>query len=433
MAYATPAGGPPLAVANFGLLMNDGRPEGWQFVCDDVYGTPLPELVRVDARGRIFAAAASGLRRSDDGCAWTAAGGELAGLAVVDVAFEPEAPDRVWALAGPEAGRVLARSADGGATFQVVHRFSGGHPYSRLLLAPSDGRRVIVSGGTGGSTWLAVSEDGGASFSVRDLAAGMDPPPPNPFALLAVSPADPQVLFFGLLDAYGDEIWRSEDGGRSLQRVLKGGARDWMTALAFGSNGQTVYAGAAVVPVLDQEPPGRLYVSRDSGRSFGAAIPTGPDGPAFRCLQVTGDKLYACSGEDPLGQTFLVGVSADEGRSWTPLLRLRDLGGARSCVRALCAASEAWLCDRYGRCPEAPAADAGATDGAADAPVGAIDRDAAADAGDACASGRCGTGGGGCHCELGARSSGASGGGVRVFGVFLVVVTAVRLRAGRRS
>ncbi len=344
--------GPPLAVANFGLLLNDGA-AGWQFVCDDVYGTPPPELVRVDGRGRLFAAAAGGLRRSTDGCTWELAGGDLIGLAVLDLAFDPGASDRMWALAGPERDRVLALSSDGGATFQVVHRFGDGPPYAHLLVAPSDPRRMYATAGTGTSSWLSVSSDGGATWSARDLAAGMDPPPQNPFALMAIAPADPDRLYFSLVDAYGDELWLSEDGGRSLRRVLKGGARDWMSALAFGT-GDTVYAGAAVVPVLDGAPPGHLYVSPDGGKTWGSPIDAGPDGPTFRCLRFAEGKLYACAGETFSPGSFLVGASEDSGHTWRPILGLRDLTGVKSCARPRCSASEAWLCDVYGHCPAAP-------------------------------------------------------------------------------
>jgi hypothetical protein len=412
----------PTVLSNFGLLVSGERPQSWQLVCDDVYGKPVPELVWADRRGRFFAAPSSGLRRSADGCTWADAGGAIGGLAVVDVAFERDAPESVWALAGPERDRVLARSGDGGASFQIAHRFGDGHPYAQLRIAPSDSRRIYASGGTGGSSWLAASVDGGATWTVNDLAGGMVPPPPSAFVLQAVSPEDPQVLFFSLVDAYGDEIWRSEDGGRSLQRVLKGGSRDWMTALAFGATGQTVYAAAAVVPVIDDDPRGRLYISRDGGRNWGAAVPAGADGPAYRCLQFSEGKLYACTNEDLLGQSFLVGVSPDEGRSWSPLLRVRDLGGVKSCVRSTCVASEAWLCDQFGRCPgtevDAGTGGAGASDaGAGDGKV--------IDAGDGCAGGRC-EGSGGCGCTVVASRGGP-------LGVFLVVGVLAWRRRFRRG
>jgi hypothetical protein len=364
VAYAP--GQPPLAVANFGLLLSEG-PGDWQFVCDDLYGTPAPELVRVDARGRLFAPARGGLRRSADGCAWDLAGGDLAGQAVLDLAFDPAQPDRMWALAGPESDRALALSTDGGATFQLTHHFDG-NPYTHLLVAPSDARRMYALAADGATTWLAASSDGGGSWTARDLSEGMPTPPPSAFSLMAVAPADPDRLYFSLVDAYGDELWLSEDGGRTLRRVLKGGARDWLTGLAFGA-GQTVYAGAAVVPVLDGAAPGHLYISRDGGRSWGEAIDAGMDGPAFRCLRFSDGKLYACTGETFSTGSFLVAASEDEGRTWTPIVRLKDLTGVKACARSRCAASETWLCDTYGHCPgtapDAAAPDAPAGDDAA--------------------------------------------------------------------
>jgi hypothetical protein len=311
-----------VVVANFGLLVPAPASAEWQVVCDDVYGTPMPGLVRRDGRGRLFVAGADGVMFSDDGCVWARAAGVVAGREVHDLAFEAGSAGRVWALAGEPPALAMSRD---GSTFETVHTFGDERTYRRLMVAPSDPQRFYaVAPGPGGpaSTILATSVDGGDSWTARDLVEGLAAPPETPLALVAIAPADPQVLFFTVVDAFGDEIWRSEDGGRSLQRVLKGGPRDWMTGVAFGADGQTVYASASVVPLLAGDPPGRLYISRDGGRTFGLAVSAAPTGPSYRCLHAAGGTLYACGLGEPGGEAFLLGASTDEGKTWQSLLRL---------------------------------------------------------------------------------------------------------------
>jgi MYXO-CTERM domain-containing protein len=434
-------GAAPVAVANFGLLMGGGAGGGWQFVCDDVYGTPLPELVRPDGRGRVLAAGAAGLTWSADGCSWEAAAGAVARREVLDLAFAgaaSAAEERVWALAADGEARVLALSTDGGATFELVHSFSDGLAYARLLVAPSDGQRLYVTGaGAAGAgvTVLASSTDGGATWASRELTGGLTPPLENTLVPLAVAPADPGVLFFSLVDAQGDEIWLSEDGGRSVRRVLDGGPRDWMTGLAFGP-GQTVYAAAAVIPVIDDGPPGHLFVSRDGGRTWAPPRPSARTGPAYRCLHAAAGKLYACDLGGPTGEAFLVGASTDEGQTWTPVVRLQELTGARTCVRAACAATEAWFCDRYGHCP-APPSPAPPPPDASDPSLPPRDAATNPDARPAtCTDGPCdraNPGEGGCSCSLGGRGGPASSAPQLPFPALLGALLATLLTTRRRQ
>jgi MYXO-CTERM domain-containing protein len=46
----------------------------------------------------------------------------------------------------------------------------------------------------------------------------------------------------------------------------------------------------------------------------------------------------------------MVSSSRDEGRTWAPVVRLDDLGSARSCVKSKCVQTEIWLCESYQQC-----------------------------------------------------------------------------------
>ena len=104
--------------------------------------------------------------------------------------------------------------------------------------------------------------------------------------------------------------------------------------------------------------PGHLHVSRDSGASWEAPLPSPLTGPRYRCLSHSAGKLYACGAGETLGDAFLVGVSSDDGRTWQPHTRLRDVAGARSCVKSRCLATEVWLCQLFGQCAPDGGADA---------------------------------------------------------------------------
>jgi hypothetical protein len=186
-----------------------------------------------------------------------------------------------------------------------------------------------------------------------------------PLDLAGIHPALPEVLFLAVRapDA-ADALWRSGDGGRTWARVLLLPATEIYAAFSFGASGDTVLVGARQ-PFSDPgAPPARLYRSRDGGRTFAPGLASGPRGPRFRCLAQRAGVLYACGGGTPNGDDFLLGSSADEGRTWTTLLTAEALAGPEPCRQAACAETSRWLCDTYGYCGH----DGGAPDAAARGP-----------------------------------------------------------------
>jgi hypothetical protein len=402
--FPAPPGSPPelfpVVVANFGLLVPAPAGDSWQFVCDDRYGVAPPDRVWRDPGGRLFAGGRIGLLASDDGCDWQAARGELDGVAVVDVAFDPQTTGRMWALGlSPPA---LYRSLDGGGTFSRQRIFPDTFVYPRLLSAPSDGRRLYVVAATrGASTTLETTADGGETWSSLELTAGIAPPLRNPLGPIAVTPDDPATLYFVLPDPEGDEIWKSGDGGRSVARVLVLRDGELLAGFAFGATAATLFVAGSAPIRLEDRPPARLYVSRDGAGTWDEPIASGAGGPFYRCLAFAGGLLAACGAGESGGDRFLIGVSSDEGRNWSPLVRLGDLAGARACARSQCIATEEWLCDTYRRCSGRPDASAELP------PSPPAPPDAAApDTADTDLRSR----GGGCACQLGRRQGADSGG-----------------------
>jgi hypothetical protein len=349
----------PLVVTNFGLLVPAPTAGAWQFLCDDLYDLALPERVWRSPAGRLLAAGRGGLQRSEDGCDWSAAQGDLAGQLVLDLAIDAGDPNRIWAVT---AG-ALHRSLDGGQTFQSQRPLRQGLIVPRLRAAPSRAGLLYLVGNTvGATTWLEWSSDGGETWSARELTAGMQPPLRNPLALVAVAPDDPAALYFVVVDQDGDEIWKSADGGQSVQRILELREGEVLGGLTFGATGDTLFVAGTAPIVVEGRPPARLYRSSDGGRSWVDPIPSPREGPYFRCLTSSAGALLACGVGEGAGDRFLVGLSTDEGRSWTPAVRLGDVEGPRACARNRCLTTEQWLCDRYGRCGDPPDAGRGASD-----------------------------------------------------------------------
>jgi MYXO-CTERM domain-containing protein len=392
-------GSAPAAVAaNFGLLL-PAAGGAWQFVCDDGYGAAPPDHLWRAPGGGFLVAGARGLLRSDDGCEWSPVEGEPSDRKIEDVLVEPGASGRVWAL-GAEPGAVYL-STDGGRRFvtqgQIAPALAGAH----LRAAPAEPTRLYVTAGLAErppGAW--ISRDAGRTWTAQPPATTL----PGPLAVLAFAPDDADTVYFKVTEPEGDELWKSADGGRTLARVLKLSDFELMAGLAFGpapagQAGPTLYVAGRAPIVIDGVPPGRLYLSRDGGGTWQPPVHAPALGPAYRCLEFSAGKLFACGGGEAAGESFLVGVSGDEGRSWTPLVRLADVHGPRACVRDRCQRTELWLCESYGQCT--------ASDGGA-APTDAADAAADVIADASSEPGAVAGGEGGCGCAVGSRTPSVS-------------------------
>jgi photosystem II stability/assembly factor-like uncharacterized protein len=418
-------GAPDIVVTNFGLLY-PAASAGWDLVCDDNFGVPPARQVRRGADGRMMAAGPNGFFQSTDGCQWTVGGGELAGKLLFDVAPDPQVAGRIWVLG--EIERSLFRSDDGGVSFQRLYRFPIDLTLTRLVVAPSDSKRLYVFGvGRDNITPMLVSTDEGVSFSSFDLAARGTTPPRTVLDFVAVAPDDPQVLYFSVLDGQGDQLWKTSDAGQTVARVLTMIEKDAFGGLAFGASAHQLFVGGANLFYGDGLPAGRLYRSEDGGATWQPPIVSGVRGPRYRCLTSTGGKLYACGAGESTGDEFMVGVSSDEGRTWTPTTRMADIAGARSCVKGRCLPTELWLCKTYGQC--AAGLDAGALPDAADTTDAAdAGPDAPACVGTACVEDQ------GCSCRLGGPGRPATAGGLpAVLGLLALGLLALRRSSGRRD
>lgn len=136
------------------------------------------------------------------------------------------------------AGATMMTSADGGGSWSERRTPS---PVTSIATHPARPGRVLVGMGQEG---VAVSDDGGTSWSSRDagLAAGE-------VTALAVAAGNPDMLYATVRD---DGLWKSEDAGKTWSFVmdrpwLDEAERDPLTLasvdLETGMGGIWIYAG----------------------------------------------------------------------------------------------------------------------------------------------------------------------------------------------
>ncbi len=370
------AGQPGVAVTNFGLLFPGESALDWRYVCDDAFDRPPPERIRRSSSGDIFIPTTNGMVITRDGCSFIAAA-DLMGQVVYDVAIDGRDPMQVFALVG--SPRTLWRSTDGGRRFTSTATFPAGMLLFRVVVPPQRARQIYVIGrGAGSSTPIFASADDGTTFERRDPAPAQAVALRTSLEFVASHPTTPEILYFNVVEPDGDSLWRSSDGGATVNRLHNLGVDQGYAGMAFGAAG-TMYVATYDVFPDGTKPPGLFLISRDEGATWLPPRPSPESLPPFGCLVRDGDRLLACGMRQNIGiqDTFLVGASTDEGATWTPVTRLSQLTAPRACVAAQCQAVTQWLCDSYTQCPPGyaprptdPAPDAGADGAAADAGAG---------------------------------------------------------------
>ena len=191
--------------------------------------------VRAIAMGvnQLFIGTSDGAYRSGDGGkTWQAAG--LAGYDISAITFSRYAapPTIIASIDGVNnPGSRLVTSKDAGANWTPIKQ---GVPSDIVISALATG--VLPNGATArpvflaGSAGVFKSDDGGQSWG---QLSGL---PAQGYGSLALSPADPQVLYVGS-DGGGSGnggVWRSTDRGGNWTPILTGLAEKGVTAVSVG-------------------------------------------------------------------------------------------------------------------------------------------------------------------------------------------------------
>lgn len=236
----------------------------------------------------------------------------------VDLVTDPAAPGTIYAL----TVEGVRQSSDGGRTWQILpipykeDRPDSPTPFPQsLAVFPGDPRRLLV-GVYPGEIWL--SEDGGATWA----KTWADDPASGGNARVYGLEADPHVpgrAWAGLADGLDrGYVLRSDDGGRTWERVWQGGG---VIALMLVQG----YSGAVLIQVMEVNPEADngweplIYRSGDGGSTwerlgFGGILirDSSAPGVVYRTewqLEKFGDRYLKTGG-------YRLKKSSDGGATW---------------------------------------------------------------------------------------------------------------------
>jgi len=314
-----------------GLLISRDDGCSFRWVCERAigYGGAFDPKYAVARDGTIFAATFEGLRVSrDGGCTWETATartprtdrGRIAELWIDAIDIDPNG--HVWVATAESAGpNNVYRSTDGGVTFAPRGLPSTTVWWKSVEVAPSDPRRVYVTGyqvaGTPAAR-LYRSDDAGGRWTERPLGGGMRYGQTPIVVIGAVDPAQPNTLLLISIEANppsGDRLYRSTDGGATFAEVLV--TTDRLRDVLYAQDG-TVYAATLG---------GGAFRSTDGGATFAPLASP----PQLGCLGQRSDgALFGCGANWQPDEKALA-RTADATR-WTEVFQFGELAGTLACA-----------------------------------------------------------------------------------------------------
>lgn len=358
---------------NFGLILSDDDGASWTWTCEQAQ-TLNGSLFAVGAppMDRFYSVSSlTGLAYSDDdSCTWKVARGTVERMLTTDFFPDPANPLRVFAIGQDPDGATTPQvypSDDGGATFgAAIFVTTSVDTLTGVESARSAPQTIYLAmfSSPGIHPKLVRSTNGGAQWTTIDVEPFLGQ---NNFRIIAVDPTDAKVLTLRVIEPLGESVAVSRDGGDTFTKVstLAGGI---LTGYVKLDSGTVLVAGA----VLDQA---RGFRSTDGGMTF----QDWPQVAHLRALGTRGGKLYAAAKN--YSDDWAVGVSTDEGQTFTPLTRYDQVKSIRACAQAICLESCKTLVARQvwdrGVCevpeppeglPEPPAAKSGCGCGVASQP-----------------------------------------------------------------
>jgi hypothetical protein len=333
----TPAARPReiILVTNFGLVQSEDAGATWLWSCEQVanlYGAYYQ--LGLPPRDRLYTLARSQVTFSDDrGCVWDVAHGLplSEGGGVTDFWVDRTVTDRILAVEtaccqAQQLGHALFESMDGGGTFPTtpLYQAAPGAMITGVESARTDPRTIyltLLGAPTDGGSpppMLARTSDGGLTWQVADLSSRLGP---GMVRLVAVDPTDARKVFLLWSGVDGQALAVTGDGGGDARKILvPTGVLKAFLRLDSG----------AILVSADDRSTASLFRSTDGGETF-ASLPAPPH---VRALSERAGMVYAAT--DNFAEGYAVGVSIDEGSTWTPLLAYEDVRGIVPCVKAAC-------------------------------------------------------------------------------------------------
>jgi photosystem II stability/assembly factor-like uncharacterized protein len=334
---------------SYGILPSHDNGKTWSFICEDALGlslsNPTDPPVALTHNNSLIVGLNLGLNVSPDvGCNWNCIGGPLVGQNITDVAVRPDNPSGAVAVtsttlptdsAAPLYNSQVFGTSDDGKTWAPLGvALDPSIVVTTVDVSKSDPQRLYASGthgfGLTRTAHLFVSYDKGQTWVDESLPTNVfDPSVEDSVFIGAIDPGNPDRLYMRSAGL--------PTGGRSRLTTVDlgpGGATPKFTTarnfdveagplgftgellgLALSPDGSKIYIGTKE---------DGLWMAHTSDLKF-----TKKKQFHVQCLGTRDNELWACA---PAVDGFVVGVSTDEGATFTPKLRLvGDLTGPIAC------------------------------------------------------------------------------------------------------
>jgi hypothetical protein len=306
----------------YGLTVSTDHGAHWSWVCEAAvgYGGTEDPMMAITADGSLIAGIFEGLSASHDkGCQWDFAQGGLKDRYVIDLATEKVTPKNAVLLISNSVGgsmflTELWETKDNAATWTVA---GVDMPVDFLGLtldaAPSDPQRVYVSGRYGKPDYEGAIErtnDRGKTWQKLAIPGSNDMSLPY---IGGIDPQNPDVVYVRLDAAKTDKLVVTKDGGTTWKDAFTSTGN--LLGFALSPDGSTVAVGGDTDGV---------WTAPASTLAFTQVSKIGT-----KCLTWTPAGLYACADEFVDG--FAVGLSTDQGHTFTPVMHLQVLCGPLEC------------------------------------------------------------------------------------------------------
>ena len=313
----------------YGLALSRDGGASWTWMCEEQIegnGGDVDPSIVVTGNGTLVVLSLTNggvLLSRNEGCTFERALGPLQGHRGVDLTLDPSQPGRVLALlstisevtdAGhPRYRNLLAHSLDHGASWQVLAELPEDLSAETVEVAPSDARRIYVSGTSNEDPLQGIverSDDGGISWTRHTVRL---PHGSGSLFLSGIHPTDPDRLWFrvpGRGDIYGvlpARLWLTTDGAASFQPVAD--TARGMLGFAVSPSGDRVVFGG---------PFDGLFIAPADA----SAAPVKVSDMQVGCLRWRANGLYVCTGEP--AQPYSLGFATEPTEGFVPLWQRAD-------------------------------------------------------------------------------------------------------------
>jgi MYXO-CTERM domain-containing protein len=314
---------------NFGLISTDDDGAHWTWVCEGpITNCSMLYSQSAPPGDRVYALSADSLVYSDDdACTWSIAAGAVTGGGVVDAFPFRQDAARMLAVVSPngvgaQTTYTVVASHDGGATFgDVLYTAASGDVVTGVEAAETDAQTIFLTlaSAQGFAPLLAITTDGGAHWRIVDLSPELQQ---AGIRLVGVDRTNPSRVFLRV-SAIDDEALAIYDASRDALTTALTYPGGLMTAFVQTAQGPLIAAGSVTGGAV-------LHRSFDDGQTWQEV----EGAPHLRALAERGGRVFGAA--DDMADGYALGVSSDQGQTFTPLMKFADVGAIAPCVRASC-------------------------------------------------------------------------------------------------